>query len=74
MNQDKAFLNRENQTLEEKSKRFEDKLDRTEMSLLEAKKQTEKYMDRILSANDDVKSKFDQQYTNEIEELKQRQT
>lgn len=29
------------------------------MSLLEAKKQAEKYMDRVLNANDDVKSKFD---------------
>ena len=31
-------------------------------------------MDRILSANDDVKSKFDAQYTKEIEDLKTRQT
>ena len=30
-------------------------------------------MDRILSANDEVKSKFDNQYANEIEELKTRQ-
>jgi len=30
-------------------------------------------MDRILSANDDVKSKFDIQYTKEIEDLKVRQ-
>jgi hypothetical protein len=45
--------------LEEKAKRLDDKLNRTEMSLLESKKQAEKYMDRVLSANDDVKSKFD---------------
>jgi hypothetical protein len=42
--------------------------------LLDAKKQAEKYMDRVLSANDDVKSKFDLQYTKEIQELKDRQT
>lgn len=59
LNQDKAFLTRENQNLEEKAKRLDDKLNRTEMSLLESKKQAEKYMDRVLSANDDVKSKFD---------------
>ena len=59
--QDKQFLTRESQNLEEKSKRLEDKLDRTEMSLLDAKKQAEKYMDRVLSANDDVKTKFDTQ-------------
>lgn len=44
------------------------------MSLLEAKKQAEKYMDRVLAANDDVKSKFDLQYSKEIEDLKDRQT
>jgi len=38
LNQDKAFLTRENQNLEEKSKRLDDKLDRTEISLLDAKK------------------------------------
>ena len=40
--------------------------------MLDAKKQAEKYMDRVLSANDDVKSKFDLQYTKEIQELKDR--
>lgn len=29
------------------------------MSLLEAKKQAEKYMDRVLTANDNVKLRFD---------------
>lgn len=42
------------------------------MSLLEAKKQAEKYMDRALSANDDIKSKFDAHYTSEVEDLKAR--
>ena len=31
-------------------------------------------MDRVLSANDDVKSKFEQQYSREMEDLKDRQT
>ena len=31
-------------------------------------------MDRVLSANDEVKSKFDTQFTNEIDDLKDRQT
>ena len=42
--------------------------------LLDAKKQAEKYMERVLTANDDVKSKFETQYTSEIQELKDRQT
>lgn len=65
-------MGRENSNLEDKLKRTEDKLDRTELSLLDAKKQAEKYMDRVLSANDDVKSKFDLAYTKEIDELKER--
>lgn len=73
LNQDKNFLSRENTNLEEKVARLEDKVDRTEMSLLESKKQAEKYMDRVLSANDDVKSKFEVQYSKELEELKDRQ-
>jgi len=51
---------------EEQVKRLQDKLDRTEASLLDAKKQADKYMDRVLNANDDIKSKFDQQYTLEV--------
>jgi hypothetical protein len=31
-------------------------------------------MERVLTANDDVKSKFETQYTSEIQELKDRQT
>lgn len=74
MGQDKTFLQRENTMMEEKVKRLEDKLDRTEMSLLESKKQAEKYMDRVLNTNDDLKLKFDQQYTNEMQDLKERYT
>jgi progesterone-induced-blocking factor 1 len=59
LQQDKAFLGRENTNLEDKVKRMEDKVDRLEQSLLDAKKQAEKYMDRVLNANDDIKSKFE---------------
>ena len=59
LTQDKNFLTRESSQLQESVKRLEDKLERSELSLLEAKKQAEKYMDRALSANDDVKNKFD---------------
>jgi len=69
---DKSFLQRENSTHEEKVQRLEEKLDRTEQSLLESKKQAEKYMDRVLNTNDDLKLKFDQQYTNEMHDLKER--
>ena len=65
-------MSRENTNLHDKMKRLEDKVDRAEQSLLDAKKQAEKYMDRVLSANDEVKGKFDMQYTKEIDELKDR--
>ena len=59
-------MSRENTNLEDKVKRLEDKIDRTELGLLDAKKQAEKYMERVLTANDDVKSKFETQYSQEI--------
>ena len=72
LNQDKSFLSRENTNLEEKVRRLEDKVDRTELSLLDAKKQADKYMDKVLSANEDVKSKFETQYSKEIQDVKER--
>lgn len=74
LSQDKTFLQRENQSLEAQVERLQDKLDRTEAGLLEAKKQADKYMERVLNANDEIKSKFDQKYTSEIEDMKSRYT
>jgi len=42
---------------------LEEKLDRNEAELSEAKRTANKYMERVLSTNDDVKSKFEQQYS-----------
>jgi chromosome segregation ATPase len=72
LTQDKGFLQREGTSLEDKVRRLEDKLDRTELSLLESKKQAEKYMDRVLNTNDDLKMKFDEKYQTEMENLKTR--
>ncbi|CDW86764.1 UNKNOWN [Stylonychia lemnae] len=72
LNQDKTFLTRENVSIEERYKRVEDKLDRTEAELLEQKRIANNYMERVLSTNDDVKGKFEQQYTQEINDLKDR--
>lgn len=66
LGQDKNFLQRENTDLEDRVRRLTDKLDRTEQSLLESKKQAEKYMDRVLNTNDDLKNKFDAQYNQEL--------
>ena len=45
--------------MEERVKRLEEKLDRTEEELLESKKTAQRYMDRVLNTNDEVKSKFE---------------
>lgn len=65
-------MQRENVGLEERVKRLEEKLDRNEAELSEAKRTANKYMERVLSTNDDVKSKFEQQYSQEISDLKDR--
>jgi len=48
--------------LEERVKRLEEKIDRNEEELMDAKKQAQKYMDRVLNTNDEVKNKFETQY------------
>ena len=40
--------------------------------MMEAKRQADKYMERVLNTNDDLKSKFDHKYSSEIEDLKAR--
>lgn len=72
LTQDKNFLSRERGQLQDQVKRYEDKLDRAEQGLLEAKRQADKYMERVLNTNDDLKSRFDQKYSSEIEDLKAR--
>lgn len=72
LTQDKNFLSRERAQLQDQVKRLEDKLDRAEQGLMEAKRQADKYMERVLNTNDDLKSKFDQKYSSEVEELKAR--
>lgn len=51
---------------------MEEKLDRNETELLDSKRQCSQYMDRVLSTNDDVKSKFEREYSQEINDLKER--
>lgn len=53
-------------------KRLEDKLDRTEAELSDAKRTTNKYMEKVLATSDDVKGKFEQQYSLEVADLKER--
>jgi progesterone-induced-blocking factor 1 len=55
-------------------KRLEEKIDRNEQELLDSKRQAQKYMDRVLNTNDEVKGKFEVQYQKEIQELKERHT
>ena len=59
-------MTRENTSLLERIKRLEEKLDRNEAELLESKKAAQKYMERVLNTNDDVKQKFETQYMKEM--------
>ena len=72
MTHDKAFLSRENSSLEERVKRMEDKVDRTEAELLESKRVAQKYMERVLQTTDDVRGKFEKDYAQELADLKER--
>jgi hypothetical protein len=65
-------LTRENVSLEERIKRLEEKLDRNEAELLDSKRQASKYMDRVLSSQDEVRGKFEREYSQEVQELKER--
>ena len=74
LSQDKTFLSRENLSLEERLKRMEDKLDRTESELIDSKRTAQKYMERVLQTSDDVKGKFEREYAQELSDLKDRHT
>ena len=74
LTQDKAFLFRENSSLEERLKRMEDKVDRTDAELLESKRVAQKYMERVLQTTDDVRGKFEKDYSQELADLKDRHT
>jgi hypothetical protein len=69
---DKTFLSRENAGFEERIKRLEDKLDRTEAELVDSKRAAQKYMERVLQTSDDVRGKFEREYTQELADLKDR--
>ena len=51
---------------------MEDKVDRTEAELLESKRIAQKYMERVLQTTDDVRGKFERDYSQELADLKER--
>jgi len=70
--QDKNFLSKENMILEERNKRLEEKVERNDVEMMDLKKQAQKYMDKVLNTNDEVKNKFEGQYQKEMQDLKER--
>jgi predicted nucleic acid-binding Zn-ribbon protein len=74
LTQDKNFLSRENLSLEERLKRMEDRAERNEAELLESKRVAHKYMERVLQTTDDVRGKFERDYSQELADLKERHT
>jgi hypothetical protein len=53
---------------------MEDKVDRADQELLESKKVAHLYMERVLKTTDDVRGKFEKDYAQELNDLKDRHT
>lgn len=53
---------KENTILEEKVKRLEDKIDRTEQELVESKRTAQRYMDKVLDSSGEERVKFEEKY------------
>ncbi len=69
---DKGHLQKENVGLSEKNKRLEEKNDQLCKDLEEAKKKLNEYVDKLLNTKDDVVSKYEAKYMEQLNDLKER--
>eukprot|EP01022_Parablepharisma_sp_SALTPOND_P019957 TRINITY_DN3510_c0_g1_i1.p1 TRINITY_DN3510_c0_g1~~TRINITY_DN3510_c0_g1_i1.p1 ORF type:complete len:658 (+),score=141.48 TRINITY_DN3510_c0_g1_i1:3475-5448(+) len=69
---DKGHLQKENVVLSEKNKRLEDKNDQLLKDLEESKKKISEYVDKLLNTKDDVVSKYESKYMEQLNDLKER--
>lgn len=72
LNTDKAFLQKENVIQGEKNRRLEDKNDQLIKDLEETKKKMAEYVDKLLNTKDDVVSKYESKYLDQLNDLKER--
>lgn len=72
VNQDKTFLTRENATYHDRIQRLEEQLDTTRADLMQAKKNAESYLERLLNAKDDDRIESYERHTKEIENIREK--
>ena len=72
MNCDKSYLTKENIQLIEQNKRVEDRVDRLENELLEAKNQAQEYLFQLLNQKNKTVVDYENKINKELSELKEK--
>eukprot|EP00826_Nyctotherus_ovalis_P061549 TRINITY_DN8768_c0_g7_i2.p1 TRINITY_DN8768_c0_g7~~TRINITY_DN8768_c0_g7_i2.p1 ORF type:complete len:505 (+),score=167.71 TRINITY_DN8768_c0_g7_i2:73-1587(+) len=68
---DKEYLQKENVVLSEKNKRLEDKNDQLMKDLQDSKAKINEYVDKLLNTKDDVRTKYEAKYLEQLNDLKE---
>jgi chromosome segregation ATPase len=69
---DKEYLSKQVITLQDKLQRLEDRNDRLEIEILEAKNQSQSYLARLLDSKSEQSTSFEDKFRKEINELRER--
>ena len=68
---DKEYLQKENVVLSEKNKRLEDKNDQLTKDLQDSKAKINEYVDKLLNMKDDVRTRYETKYLEQLNDLKE---
>ncbi len=71
MQNDKNYLTRENIGLVEKVRTLEDKLEKVETDLTEAKRKNSEYLEQLLNQKDQFNGNFERKINKELNRLKE---
>ena len=69
---DKTYLSKQNNSLQDKLQRIEDRNDRLEIEIVEAKNAAQSYLNKLLDAKTDHSFNFEEKFRKEINELRDR--
>ena len=72
LEQDKTFLSWENATLHDWVKRLEDQIDKLHSELMEAKKNAQHYLEKLLNTKDDQRIEAHEWHIKEIDNLREK--
>lgn len=70
--QDKTFLTRENATLHDRIKWLEEQLDKQHDELMEAKKNAQYYLEKLLNTKDDEWIQMHERHIKDIDNLREK--